>query len=65
MQYLTTTKVANTLSGQQELVNLVLEQLELDVDFDVLDKESNNNVDKLATCIQFILPFFSVSHYFL
>lgn len=65
MQYLTTTKVANTLSGQQELVNLVLEQLELDVDFDVLDKESNNNVDKLVTCIQFILPFFSVSYYFL
>ncbi|GJQ65219.1 hypothetical protein Trydic_g7353 [Trypoxylus dichotomus] len=59
MPYLSTTKVASTITGQQELINLVLEQLELDVEFDVLDKENNNNVDKLVTCIKFILPFFS------
>lgn len=61
MPYLSTTKTANTLAGQQELINMVMEQLELDGEFDVLDKENNNNVDKLVTCIKFIQPFYSVS----
>lgn len=59
MPYLSTTKAANTVVGQQELINMVLDQLELDGEFDVLDKDNNNNIDKLITCIKFILPFFS------
>lgn len=60
LPYLTSTKAASTLTGQQEIVNIVMDQLELDAEFDVPDKD-NNSIDKLVTCIKFILPIFSVS----
>lgn len=52
--------MGNTLSGQQELVQIAAEQAELDQDFDPLDKE-NNQTDRLITCIKLTLPLFSVS----
>lgn len=58
MPYLVSTKLANTLVGQQELIDITTEQLELDQEFDPLDKESNN-ANRLISCIKYILPVFS------
>lgn len=60
MPYLVSSKLSNTLTGQQELLDITTDQLELDQDFDPLDKETNN-ANRLISCIKYVLPIFSVS----
>lgn len=58
---LISTRLGNTLTGQQELIQIAADQAELDQDFDPLDIE-NNQTDRLITTIKLALPLFSVSH---
>lgn len=58
MPFLISTRICNTFTGQQELVDIAGDQAEIEAQFDPLDKESNN-VDRLITCIKLVLPFFS------
>lgn len=57
MPFLATTRLGNSISGQQELIEMTAQQIELDSDFSVetLDK----TIDRFLTCVKFILPFFS------
>lgn len=64
MTYLVSSKVSNTLTGQQELLAIAIEQAELNKDFIVVDGK-NNNADRLTGCISLVLPFFSVSPHIL
>lgn len=59
MPYLVSSKLSSTATGQQELLDITTEQLELDQDFDPLDKESNS-ANRLITCIKYVIPIFSV-----
>nr|XP_022899949.1 apoptosis inhibitor 5 [Onthophagus taurus] len=58
MGYLSTSKAANTQAGQIELINICADQVEMDQDLDMFDKDANN-IDRLVTCVKFVLPFFS------
>lgn len=58
MDILGWTKLGSTVAGQQELIEITIEQAELGVPF------KHNNVeqwDKLVQCIKHALPHFSVS----
>ncbi|KAF2893815.1 hypothetical protein ILUMI_12352 [Ignelater luminosus] len=55
---ISTTNISRTPKGQQELLNIVANQAEMDKPLAPLDKESNN-VNRLITCVKFVLPFFS------
>lgn len=57
--YLTTSKLAKTITGQQELVNLVAERAEIDSDFDASDEDSLA-CDKVIMCVDTILNLFNV-----
>lgn len=58
-QFLTTTRLGSSITGQQELVNFAAEQADINQEFNLLDPESNP-VDRLITCVKFVLPMFSV-----
>lgn len=58
MNYLVSSKYCNTITAQQELIDIACEQIEMDQKFNPLEEDSNNT-DKLITCVKFILPFFS------
>lgn len=57
MPFLMSTRLGNSLSGQQELIEMTAQQIEIDRDLppENLDK----NLDRLVTCVKFILPYFS------
>jgi Apoptosis inhibitory protein 5 (API5) len=61
MDVLSETRLGKTLSGHQEMIDLVVDQAELDQPFSGSDPE---NVYRLITCTQHALPFFSVSNIF-
>lgn len=63
MPYLLTTKMSKTLTGQQELVNIAAQQVELDQDLDVFHKEGTST-NGLISSIKFVLPLFSVSNFY-
>lgn len=58
MDILGWTRLGQTVSGQQELVDLVAEQADIHNDFDPRDPE-NDNVDRLIQCVRQALPYFS------
>lgn len=58
MPFLISTRLSHTFTGQQELIDIAAEQAEINREFDPLE-EGTNNVDRLITCIKFVLPFFS------
>ncbi|XP_067000689.1 apoptosis inhibitor 5 isoform X2 [Anabrus simplex] len=58
MDILGWTRLGQTVSGQQELVDLVAEQADINQDFDPKDVE-NDNVDRLIQCVRQALPYFS------
>jgi hypothetical protein len=64
MELLGWTRLGHTVSGQQELVDIVAEQAEINQNFDPKDIE-NDNVDRLIQCVKHALPYFSVIPYFL
>ncbi|KAJ9601059.1 hypothetical protein L9F63_000794 [Diploptera punctata] len=51
MELLGWTRLAHTVSGQQELVDIVVEQAELNQSFDPKEIE-NDNVDRLIQCVR-------------
>lgn len=57
MSFLISTRLGTSLSGQQELLELTAQQVELDQEF--TPENSDKIVDKFLTCVKFILPFFS------
>jgi len=57
MDVLSETRLGKTVSGHQEMVDLVVEQAELDQPFSGAEPE---NVYRLISCTQHALPFFSV-----
>jgi hypothetical protein len=58
MEILAWTRLGSTVHGQQELVNIAIEQAELKVLF----KHTNlEQCSRLIQCIKHALPFFSVS----
>lgn len=62
--FLISSKLAKTITGQQEIVNLVADRAELDTDFEPLDEE-NMSTDRLIMCVESILPLFNVRFFFL
>lgn len=52
-------KMADTVSGQQQLVDLVAQQCNFSQDFNPEDQE---HLDRMIICIKHALPYFSVSH---
>lgn len=62
MPYLMKSKLSKQTQGQQELVNLVAEKIEINDKFDPLEEETHNT-DRLILCIECILPLFSVRKY--
>ncbi|KAF7283539.1 hypothetical protein GWI33_000280 [Rhynchophorus ferrugineus] len=61
ISFLLESKLAKTTAGQQELIDLVAERVELGENFIISEDVNNNNVDKLILCINSILPLFSAS----
>ena len=60
MQLLAWTRLGSTVNGQQELVDIAVEQAELSVPF----KHTNlEQCSRLIQCIKHALPYFSVSFY--
>jgi len=62
MELLGWTALGHTVSGQQELVDIVADQAEINQNFDPKDPE-NDNVDRLIQCVKHALPYFSVIVY--
>ncbi|PSN40191.1 Apoptosis inhibitor 5 [Blattella germanica] len=58
MELLGWTRLGHSVSGQQELVDIVAEQAEINQNFDPKDIE-NDNVDRLIQCVKHALPYFS------
>ncbi|CAG0921464.1 unnamed protein product [Notodromas monacha] len=56
MSILAQTKLSKTVTGQQSLIDLVAEKMEVDVPLKTLDAE---NIDRLLRCLREALPFFS------
>ena len=54
-------KIADTVSGQQQLVDLVAQQCNLAQPFQADDQE---HFDRMLICIKHALPYFSVSSVF-
>ncbi len=50
-------RMAESVSGQQQLVDLVAQQCNLSQDFDPSDQE---HFDRILICIKHALPYFSV-----
>lgn len=59
MEVLAWTRLGSTVTGQQELVDITIEQAELNVPFKHTNIEQWN---RLVQCIKHALPYFSVSH---
>ena len=51
-------KISETVTGQQQLVDLVAEQCHLSQEFNAADLE---HLDRVIICIKHALPYFSVS----
>lgn len=51
-------KISETVTGQQQLVDLVAEQCHLLQEFNAADQE---HLDRIIICIKHALPYFSVS----
>lgn len=62
MPYLTSSKLAKTIAGQKELVELVAERAEIDRDFDLHEEGTS---DRIIMCVECVLPLFNVSTFFL
>jgi len=60
MEILAWTRLGSTISGQQELVDITIDQAELSVPFKHTNVEQWN---RLVQCIKHALPFFSVCIY--
>lgn len=58
MEVLAWTRLGSTVAGQQELIDITIEQAELAVPFKHTNVEQWN---RLVQCIKHALPFFSVS----
>ncbi|KAK9869942.1 hypothetical protein WA026_006040 [Henosepilachna vigintioctopunctata] len=56
MPYLTSSKYGKTLSGANQLLDTIGEQMDLDQDFDPLEQ---GGIEKLITCLKYALPLFS------
>lgn len=52
------TKILKTVSGQQTMVDMIAEMLEMDKEFDASEAE---NLDKLLLCSKYSLMSFSVT----
>ena len=52
-------KIADTVSGQQQLVDLVAEQCNFSEAFNPTDQE---HLERILICIKHALPYFSVSY---
>lgn len=61
ISFLLESKLVKTTAGQQELINLVADRVELGENFIISEDVNNNNVDRLILCINSILPLFNVS----
>lgn len=61
MELLGSTKLGKSISGYQELVDLVAEQVELDHPFSPGADEESELLDRLINCVRHALPYFSVS----
>ena len=55
-------KVAKTMKGYEQIVDLVAEQCDLTQPIDPSDLE---NIHRLSTCLKHAIPYFSVSFFFL
>nr|CAH7747208.1 unnamed protein product [Callosobruchus chinensis] len=60
MPYLTASKLAKTIAGQQELVNLIAEKAEIDGTYDPIE-ENDLFVNRLMMCVDFIMPLFNAN----
>ncbi|XP_018572063.1 apoptosis inhibitor 5, partial [Anoplophora glabripennis] len=58
MPYLTSSKLAKTITGQKELVELVAERAEIDRDFDPHEEGTS---DRIIMCVECILPLFNAN----
>ena len=58
MAILSQCKVAETISGQQQLVDLIAEQCNFSQAFNPSDQE---HLDRVLICMKHALPYFSVS----
>ncbi|EEB10656.1 Apoptosis inhibitor, putative [Pediculus humanus corporis] len=59
MELLGSTKLGKSISGHQELVDLVAEQVELDHPFSPGADEESELLDRLINCVRHALPYFS------
>ncbi|KAK6626015.1 hypothetical protein RUM43_006319 [Polyplax serrata] len=59
MELLGSTKLGKSISGHQELVDLVAEQVELDHPFSPGVDEESELLDRLINCVRHALPYFS------
>lgn len=58
MPYLISSKYGKTISGANQLLELISEQMDLDQEFDPQEKGS---VEKLIMCTSYAISLFSVS----
>ncbi|KAF5290551.1 hypothetical protein FQA39_LY14680 [Lamprigera yunnana] len=58
IEFLKTTRLSQSFTGQQELIQIAAEKAELNKDFDPTDQDTNQ-VDRLITCIKLVIPYFS------
>ncbi|KAL0272798.1 UNVERIFIED_CONTAM: hypothetical protein PYX00_005636 [Menopon gallinae] len=59
MELLGSTRIGKTMSGHQEMVDLVAEQVELDHPFSPGADEEAELLDRLINCVRHALPYFS------
>lgn len=61
MDLLGGTRLGSTVTGQQELVDLVADMVEINQPFLPGPGEENELLDRLVSCVRHALPYFSVS----
>lgn len=59
MSILSSTRLGKAVSGHKQLVDIVVEQSELDGNFEV-NREEDDHRERLMQCLAIAMPYFSV-----
>lgn len=59
IQFLSSSKLAKTISGQKEIVDMVADRVDLNQPLEAL--EEDNSIDRIIMCVQYVLPIFNAN----
>lgn len=59
MSILSSTRLSKTVTGHRQLVDIVIEQSELDGNFEI-NREEDDHRERLMQCLAIAMPYFSV-----